>query len=137
MEVRAESDVLRAVERADVVCCATNATTPLFPLEALKPDVHVNAVGSFRPTMRELPDELLADAGTVYVDKLDSALDEAGEIVHALGAGVVTEADLVEIGCGLRDGVVSRSGRTVFKSVGIASQDWATMRLLAERFPEV
>ena len=45
----------------------------LFPLEALRPDVHVNAIGAFRPTMRELPDELLADAALVHVDLVEAA----------------------------------------------------------------
>ncbi|MDQ0945887.1 hypothetical protein [Streptomyces sp. V1I1] len=42
------------------MCCATPATSPLFPESAQPAQVHVNAIGAFRPTMRELPDELLA-----------------------------------------------------------------------------
>lgn len=134
LRIEADTDIATAVADADVVCCATTATEPLFPVLALRPDVHVNAVGAFRPTMRELPDELLADAGTVYVDETEAILEESGEIIHALASGAIDRASLLEIGRALGEGSVSRSGRTVFKSVGLAIQDWAVVRLLAERF---
>jgi ornithine cyclodeaminase/alanine dehydrogenase-like protein (mu-crystallin family) len=133
LKIAIGTDADDAVASADVVCCATTSTEPLFALESLKPDVHVNAIGAFRPTMRELPDELLADAGTVYIDEKEGILEESGEIIHALAAGAITDAALTEIGTALDTGTHPRSGRTVFKSVGIAMQDWAIARLLAER----
>jgi len=118
-----------AVAGADVICCATPVTEPLFALAALPERVHVNAVGSFRPTMRELTDDLLADA-TVVVDQRVAVLAEAGEIRHALDSGAVSEADLVELGALLTD-PVETAARTVFKSVGLAIQDWAIGRALS------
>jgi ornithine cyclodeaminase/alanine dehydrogenase-like protein (mu-crystallin family) len=129
----AETEIVASVGIADVVCCATPSTEPLFPLSALKPDVHVNAIGAFRPTMRELPDELLADSAAVFVDETEAILEESGEIIHALECGAIRETNLVEIGRTLDSGGISRSGRTVFKSVGIAMQDWTILRLLADR----
>ena len=68
------------VENADVVCCATGATSPLFDLEALPESVHVNAVGSFRPSMTELPAGLI-DASTVTVlDDAAGCLEGSGEV---------------------------------------------------------
>jgi ornithine cyclodeaminase len=126
-------DAEAAVAVADIVSCATPSTEPLFKLSALKPDVHVNAIGAFRPSMRELPDELLADADVVYVDEIASILEESGEILHALAAGAIDEGHLVEIGGAFADGVPPRAGRTVFKTVGVAMQDWALMNLLTQR----
>lgn len=57
-EIRTATDPASAVGDAHIVCCATPATSPLFPESALPAQVHVNAIGAFRPTMRELPDEL-------------------------------------------------------------------------------
>lgn len=134
-------DAVAAVEGRDIVCCATPSTVPLFPLGALAADVHVNAIGAFRPTMRELPVELLADA-LVIVDETEAVLEESGEILDALAAGAIAQDDLVELGRLLTDGVAptgggggrsGRTGRTVFKSVGVAVQDWAVARLLADR----
>ncbi len=125
-------DAEDGVGGADIVCCATTATTPLFRLEALSPEVHVNAIGAFRPSMRELPDELLADA-IVVIDELAAILEESGEVIHAIESGAITENDLIELSAALGGGVPRRSGRTVFKSVGVAVQDWAIARLLAQK----
>lgn len=122
LDVRISTDPAGAVATADVVCCATPSTEPLFPADALPKVVHVNAIGAYRLNMRELPDELLASA-LVVVDQRDAALEESGEIAHAISAGLLTEADLTELSAVL--GGVERPGRTVFKSVGLAIQDWA------------
>ncbi|WP_350275574.1 ornithine cyclodeaminase family protein [Kribbella sp. HUAS MG21] len=134
LEITAGTDADAAVESADVVCCVTTSTEPLFACGSLRPDVHVNAIGAFRPTMRELPDDLLADVGTVHIDEKHAALEESGELIHALRTGAITESSLTELGSALATGIPPRPGRTVFKSVGVAMQDWAVARLLAARF---
>ncbi|GAA1982621.1 ornithine cyclodeaminase family protein [Catenulispora subtropica] len=121
-----------ALADAEIVCCATSTATPLFTADMLPERVHVNAIGAYRPDMRELPSELLADA-TVLVDQREAALEESGEILHAIAAGLVGESDLVELGAALRTGVPQPRRRTVFKAVGIAVQDWAIARLLAAK----
>ena len=131
-EVRVGDVADDSVRDADIVCCATTATSPLFRLESLAPDVHVNAIGAFRPTMRELPDELLADA-TVVIDELDAILEESGEVIHAIASGAITENDLIELSAALGGAVPQRAGRTVFKSVGVALQDWAIAHRLAQK----
>ncbi|MBM7863152.1 ornithine cyclodeaminase family protein [Lentzea nigeriaca] len=123
-------DAEEAVRDADVVCCATASTVPLFSCDALKERVHVNAIGSYRPAMRELPEELLTCAGVVVVDQVEAALSEAGEIIRAVNSGVLRLESLVELGAALGNPPL-REGRTVFKSVGVAVQDWAVARLLA------
>ncbi len=125
------TDPDEAVRDVDIVCCATTSTAPLFSLESLAEHAHVNAIGAYRPTMRELPDDLLADA-TVVIDAREAILEESGEIIHALASGAITEDDLIELGSALAEGVVKSGGRTVFKSVGVAAQDWAIADLLAQ-----
>jgi ornithine cyclodeaminase/alanine dehydrogenase-like protein (mu-crystallin family) len=129
VDAQAMPSVAQAVEGADVVCCATNATDPVVP--PLTGRVHVNAVGSYRPEMRELPPELLAAAELVAIDERAAALAEAGELIDALARGVLTAAQLVEVGTLAGD--LELRGPTVFKSVGVAVQDWAICRLLSER----
>jgi len=124
--------VTEAVRGRQIVCCATTATQPLFSLEDLEPDVHVNAVGAFRPEMRELPDDLLADA-TVVVDQVEAACEESGEIIGALASRAIQLSELTELGTALSERPTT-PGRTVFKSVGVAMQDWTIAQLLAQRF---
>jgi ornithine cyclodeaminase/alanine dehydrogenase-like protein (mu-crystallin family) len=125
-------DADAAVRGVDIVCCATTATTPLFTLDSLAPHAHVNAIGAFRPTMRELPDDLLTDA-TVVIDEKEAILEESGEVIHAIASGAITEHNLTELGAALSAGMQRTGGRTVFKSVGVAMQDWAIAQLLAQR----
>ncbi|WP_410615836.1 ornithine cyclodeaminase family protein [Amycolatopsis sp. lyj-109] len=131
MVVRVASSAPDAVADAEVVCCATSSSTPLFAVDDLPERVHVNAIGSYLPSMRELPAELLGTAGCVVVDQVDAVLEEAGEVIHAVGAGLLDRGELIELGSALSR-PPSVGGRTVFKSVGLAVQDWAVARLLGE-----
>ena len=133
VELRAATDPEAAVRDAEMVCCATNATSPLFSESALPAHAHVNAIGAYRPTMRELPDELLATS-TVVIDELDAILEESGEIIHALEAGAITRDALTELGSALTSTPAEFGKRTVFKTVGVAMQDWAIAHLLADKF---
>lgn len=119
-----------AIADTDIVCCATSSATPLFTADALPDRVHVNAIGAFRPTMRELPRDLLATASTVLVDQREAALEESGEIIDAVTSGALQTTDLVELGPALANPPVP-TGRTVFKSVGVGPQDWAIAAALA------
>lgn len=119
-----------ALAHAEIVNCATSSDTPLFALSDLPENVHVNAIGSFRPSMRELPAELLATASLVLVDRIEAALEEAGEVIQAVEDGLLERGSIVDLGAALLK-PPAVSGRTVFKSVGVAAQDWAIARSLA------
>lgn len=131
---RVAASAADAVSDAEIVCCATSSSTPLFAVDDLPERVHVNAIGSYLPSMRELPAELLGSAACVVVDQVDAVLEEAGEVIHAVDGGIVERSSLVELGDALRT-PPSVSGRTVFKSVGLAVQDWAIARLLGDARP--
>jgi ornithine cyclodeaminase len=126
---RVAASAADAVSDAEIVCCATSSSTPLFDVDDLPERVHVNAIGSYLPSMRELPAELLGSAACVVVDQVEAVLEEAGEVIHAVDNGVMKRSSLVELGDALGAPPVV-SGRTVFKSVGLAVQDWAIARLL-------
>lgn len=121
-------DINDAVADADVICCATSSATPLFTADALPDRVHVNAIGAFRPSMRELPRDLLATASIVMVDQEEAAMEESGEIIDAVTSGAL--ATLMELGPALITPPAA-TGRTVFKSVGVGPQDWAIAATLA------
>ena len=115
----AVSDADEAVSAADVVSCATPATTPLFRGSSVAPGGHVNAVGAFTPEMAELPSDLLEQA-FVVVDDYEAAAAEAGDLIQC---GRAPDASLNEVLTGERR---AASGiKTVFKSVGVAAQDVA------------
>jgi alanine dehydrogenase len=114
-------DASAAVADADVVSTATPATAPLFDAEALRPGTHINAVGAFTPEMCEIPADAVRSA-RVFVDDVDAALAEAGDLLQAGVTPAMTIADLIH---GRRRGRTGPAELTLFKSVGIASQDVA------------
>lgn len=136
VEIEVCATAAEAVRQADVICTATSAAEPVLPAAEVAPGTHVNAVGSFRLDMRELPRELLRRAGRVFVDQREAALEEAGEVIDALAAGVLASSDLIEIGAviaGERPGRTGTGEITVFKSCGLAAQDlFAAARVLEE-----
>jgi thiomorpholine-carboxylate dehydrogenase len=114
-----------AVRGADVIVTATAAHDPILKGAWLKPGAHVNAIGSSRPDWRELDDEAMAN--TVVVDSREAAAREAGDVIMAKAA---IYAEIGEIFAGTKPPTPSVT--TVFKSVGLAVEDVAAAKLVAE-----
>jgi thiomorpholine-carboxylate dehydrogenase len=72
-------DAESAVRGADVVVTATNALTPILKGAWLKYGAYVNAVGSPRPTWRELDDDVMKCV--LVVDSREAALKESGDVI--------------------------------------------------------
>jgi ornithine cyclodeaminase len=128
-----------AVREADVVCAATTSPTPVFDGRDLGPGAHVNGVGSYTTAMEEVDTATVRRAGRVFVDSRAAALAEAGDVVVPLREGVITEADLVELGAvaaGRHPGRGAAEEITFFKSVGIAVQDVAAAGVVVRRARE-
>jgi len=79
---------------------------------------------------------MFANATTVVVDEVAAALAEAGDIIRALAEGALDQDDLVEMGALINSPGRGRGGVTVFKSVGIAAQDWSMAELVVQRARE-
>jgi len=131
--VLAIASVESALEGAEIVCCATTATAPLFSVESLAERVHVNAIGSFRPDMCEVGVDTLAQASIVAVEQVAAALVEAGDIIRGFAAGVLAPESLIELGDLIANGATDIDGITVYKSVGVAVEDWAVAELAVAR----
>ncbi len=112
-----------AVRGADVIVTATNSLEPFLKGAWLKPGAHVNAVGSPRPTWRELDDEVMRN--TLIVDSREAALKESGDVILSK---VTPFAEAGEVFAGRT--LPQRTATTVFKSVGIAVEDIAAARLV-------
>ncbi|MFT6916216.1 MAG: alanine dehydrogenase [Motiliproteus sp.] len=121
------------VGSADIISCCTLSEQPLVLGEWLKPGVHLDLIGGFRPTMRETDDEAIRRS-RVFVDTVEGATKEAGDIVIPLQTGaLVTEdiqADLFQLCRGERSGRQGFEEITLFKSVGAALEDLAAAILV-------
>ena len=130
--VTLSGDLEEAVNRADIISCATLAIDPLIRGAWLKPGQHLDLVGSFKPDMREADSEALSRAD-VYVDTRAGAMSEAGEIVQAFNDGSFHASDikgeLRDLVTGNAGGRTSDDSITLFKSVGTALEDLVAAEL--------
>ena len=128
-DVRAVHSSAKALKDADIVCTATTSKTPVISYKHLKPGAHVNAVGSFQPTMQEIDGETIRNA-LVVVDSRESALNETGDIVTPIKQGLITpehiHAEIGEIINATKSGRSYHDEITFFKSCGVAVQDVVT-----------
>ncbi|WKZ47873.1 MAG: hypothetical protein QY306_00730 [Anaerolineales bacterium] len=131
-DIRVANSPKEAIEQADIICTATGSTEPIFDDKDVKAGAHISAIGAYTPQMQELPIETVARS-RIVVDSRATVMDEAGDIVKAIHAGLISEqnihAELGEIILGQKSGRSSDEEITFFKSVGNAVQDAAAAQV--------
>ncbi|WP_246632487.1 ornithine cyclodeaminase family protein [Pseudonocardia nigra] len=124
---------VEAVAAADVVVCATAASTPLFDGALVADHAVVVAIGSHDPTAREV-DTALVRRSSVVVESRRSALAEAGDVVIPVGEGAIDPANLTPLADAVRGGVAPPHDRPrLFKGTGMPWEDLATAGAIADR----
>lgn len=127
-----------ALAAADVVCAATTTRTPVFDGNDVRPGTHINGIGSFTPEMQEI-DALTVRRASVFVDSVEAALAEAGDLIIPLNAGEIDldhiSAELGEVIAGHKPGRTSAEQITFFKSVGVSVQDAMAARIILRNGP--
>ena len=128
LEAVAVENLQAAVSQADIISTVTTSNDPILEGRFLKAGAHVDLVGSYTPLMREADDDVLRGA-QVFVDNLQDAPRESGDISNPVNRGLIRVADIVGDLFGLCSGLVrgrtSSEQTTVFKSVGVALEDLA------------
>jgi ornithine cyclodeaminase len=120
--------VQAAIEGADLICTVTSTREPLVDGDWVTRGAHINAVGSFEATTRELHANLVAKAAVV-VDSREECAKAAGDLLLAMEDGAVSiDSDFPELGellAGKR--TLDREGKeiTLFESLGLALEDVA------------
>jgi ornithine cyclodeaminase/alanine dehydrogenase-like protein (mu-crystallin family) len=117
-----------AVRDADLIVTATTARAPVIKHEWIAPGAHINAIGTYSPSAREI-DTATMVAARLFVDRRESALNEAGDYLIAAKEGAIgpehIRAELGEVLIGQKPGRTSADEITVFKSLGLAIEDLA------------
>ncbi len=139
-DIRVAKTPKEAIEHADIICTATGSTKPVFEDKDVKPGTHISAIGAYTPEMQELPIETVAHS-RIVVDSRATVMEEAGDIVKAIKAGLINEwnihAELGEIVLGIKSGRQSDDEITFFKSVGNAVQDAAAAQVALKNAREM
>lgn len=87
-------DLEAAVRKADVICSATMATSPLIKGDWLQPGQHLDLIGAYKPGMREVDDRAMQRA-RVFVDSRKTTIHHIGELIDPIASGAIREADVV------------------------------------------
>ncbi|WP_416144043.1 ornithine cyclodeaminase family protein [Planococcus koreensis] len=126
------SDKAQAIRQAHIICCATRSDTPVFSGEDLQPGTHINGVGSYLPSMREVDEETVKRADKIVVDDLAGVRGEAGELIHCAQTGNWSfddvHAELADLAAEKKSGRETPEEITFFKSVGAAYFDLAVAK---------
>jgi ornithine cyclodeaminase/alanine dehydrogenase-like protein (mu-crystallin family) len=125
MTVRAVTSVEEAAQ-SDIVSTVTAASEPILEGAWLRPGMHLNLVGAHSATAREADSQTIIH-GSVWIDLLASALAEAGEILIPIAEGVYEatrlKGEIGQLQAGLLPGRSSAEEITIYKSVGVVTQD--------------
>jgi len=126
----------QAVSSSNLICTCTNSPEPLFDGRLLAEGTHINAVGAFTPSTRELDTETIRRA-RVIIDAASAAGREAGEILLPLSEAAIdkthVKGTLADVVSGRVPGRESEPEITVFKSCGLAIEDLVAARLAYTR----
>lgn len=146
VEIQICNEISEAVRDADIINVATRATEGLFSVKQIKSDAHINAVGAYQPSMKEISNDVVASSNMVVVDDLVGSRHEAGDLIQAHDASDCAwtwddlSGDLQALVTGKltenttkSEPTKSAKGITLFKSVGAASFDAAVALYVAKQ----
>ncbi len=138
--IEAVATAEEAVRGADLVVTATSAAEPVVRREWIGAGTHLNVVGASLPDRREIDGATMA-AACLFVDRRESAENEAGDYRLAVREGAIVEghirAELGEVLIGAASGRTGRDEITLFKSLGLAGEGlWAAAHVHARACAE-
>lgn len=126
-----------AIRNADVINVATRANEGLFSIDKIKSDAHINAVGAYQPSMKEISDDVIESSSIVVIDDLAGGRHEAGDLIQAHDNSDCSwtwddiSGDLQAL---VTEKIKKSSdGVTLFKSVGAARFDAAVALYVAQQ----
>lgn len=128
LKVTVCDSVKKAVKNADIICTVCPAKEAYLTKDMVKKGVHINAVGTFTPSTREVASDLMA-ASKLYADYIPSLIKESGEYLIPLQEGLITEdhimGSLGQLLKGTCKGRETEDEITLFDALGLAVEDIA------------
>lgn len=126
-------DLPDAVAAADIICTATMSKEPVILGDWLRPGQHLDLIGAYNPTMREVDDQAMARA-RIFVDSRSTTLHHIGELIDPIRSGAISEADVIADFYDIEAGRFSRRSAeeiTIAKNGGGAHLDLMTADWIA------
>lgn len=125
LTVEAAADIRELTRACNLIVTTTSAREPLIQADDVRPGTHITAMGSDDHGKQELAAALLGKADRVVADSIAQCVDH-GECCHAVKAGLIDQAAILELGNVIKDpglGRTSDEQLTVADLTGVAIQD--------------
>ncbi len=136
VRIETAANVQSAVEGADIICTLTKAREPILLGDWISSGAHLNVVGSSVASAAEI-DTAAVLRSRFFVDCRNSTINEGGEYLRALRSGAISAAHIAaeigEVANGAHPGRISRDEVTLYKSLGVATQDLASAHFVLEK----
>jgi len=119
--------------QADVIITITSAFEPLLAADWITPGTHIACMGTDTKGKQEVDATILAKAA-VFTDELAQSVS-IGEAQHAIGSGLITEADITPIGAVINETHAGRRSAeeiTLYDGTGVGLQDLAVAQVAAK-----
>lgn len=139
IEINVIDNFISILPEVDIISAATLAYQPIISGVDLRAGQHLDLVGSFKPDMRET-DNAAITRSQIFVDTLEGAPKESGDIFQPIKEGILNIADikgdLFDLCSGKVLGRTENKSITLFKSVGHALEDLAAAMHAYEKAQE-
>lgn len=128
-----EAVELEGLQEADVIICITSSFDAILLENHVSPGTHIACMGTDTKGKQEASAELVAKS-TLFTDEVAQSIS-IGECQHAIAKGLITEADISQIGAvinGTHPGRSSEDEITLFDGTGVGLQDLAVSAALVD-----
>lgn len=110
-------------ENSQIIITATNSTIPVVPKkESCWKGKTLIGIGSYKPDMKEFPDEVFKEIDQLFVDTTHG-ITESGDLAEPLSKGLIKREQIIPISAVLEQEVEATGKTRIFKSVGMAAFD--------------
>ena len=128
IQVQGHSASRTVLESTSLLVTATNSAQPVLPDEpALLSEKCLIAIGSYKPSMQELPTEVFHLIDSLFID-VHRGMEESGDIKTPLAEGWIQQEQVATLGKLIQDRRILSTGTRVYKSVGMALFDLTVAR---------
>lgn len=121
-----EAVELDGMREADVIISITSSFDAILGADQVAPGTHIACMGTDTKGKQEVDPQLLVKAD-VFTDEVAQSVS-IGEAQHAVGQGLIAEADVAQVGAvinGTNPGRTSDDQITLFDGTGVGLQDLA------------
>ena len=122
-------DIQSNVDNIDIISVITNSKTPVINSEIIESGVHINAAGSNHSLRRELDTKTILKADKIFVDDIDQAKMECGDLIYPESLGLIQWRNIINFSDVLKSPERFKRNHediTIFESQGLALWDLVT-----------